>query len=154
MICCCYYQVIHRWSMHFKRKNRTSCYTYFRISGTFNPDDISAILCLEPDCVWRAGDPIKDGRSIYEYSSWQYGRCDKYNVYVDQMMMQTISDLIPKIDLLNKIRTLYDDIYFSLEIVPSISSRDDTTPSLSPSREVIEFCYLTNTDIDIDLYVS
>lgn len=140
--------------MIFKKKNRSSCYTYFRIAGDFNPDDISSFLDLAPFETWKTGDPIKDGRAFFEFSCWKYGLCDVYNVFVDQMMMQTINDLIPKIDLLNIIRSRYKDVIFSLEIVPLLSSKDDTTPSLSPGREVIEFCYLTNTDIDIDLYVS
>ena len=99
--------------MLFRKKNRTSCYTYFRIVGDFNPDDLSAILGLTPFRTFKKGDPFNDGRASYEFSGWQYGRCDVYNVFVDQMMMQTISDLIPKIDLLNKIRDIYKDIYFS-----------------------------------------
>ena len=139
--------------MKLFRKKQNSCYTYFRITGKFNPDDISAILCLTPDRTWREGEPIKDGRTFYEFSNWEYGRCDSYNVFTDEMMMQTIADLIPKIPLLQIIRERFADIDFSLEIVPTITA-GESTPSLSPNRAVIEFCYLTNTDIDIDLYLS
>lgn len=138
--------------MKLFHKKQNSCYTYFRITGTFDPDDISAILCLTPDQTWREGDPIKDGRASYQFSCWQYGRCDTYNVFTDEMMMQTIANLIPKIPLLQTIRDEFTDINFSLEIVPTVTS-GESTPSLSPNRAVIEFCYLTHTDIDIDLYL-
>lgn len=42
--------------------------------------------------------------------------------------------------------------YFAIEIVPTIYP-EESTPCLAPNRAVIEFCYLTQTAIDIDLYV-
>ena len=66
-------------------------------------------------------------------------------------MMQTISALVPKILELKEIKKEYD-VSFTLEIVPSIYA-GESAPCLAPNRAVIEFCYHTETDIDIDLYV-
>ena len=65
--------------------------------------------------------------------------------------MKTIKPLLSKIDKLNEIRKLFD-VCFCLEIVPYVRF-DESTPSLAPSKEIIKFCYETDTDIDIDLYV-
>ncbi len=41
---------------------------------------------------------------------------------------------------------------FFLVVVPK-ARFDEPAPSLAPSKEVIRFCYETDTDITIDLYV-
>jgi len=64
-------------------------------------------------------------------------------------MMQTISELIPKVNELKEIRQKYD-VNFVLEIVPRIFA-GEAVPTLAPNREVIEFCYHTKTEINIDL---
>ena len=129
-------------------KNR--CYTYFRIVGDFDPDEISARLGIIPNDSWKPGDPKKDG-SLHTFSCWTCGRCDEYDVYVENQMRKTISGLLDKIDVLNQIRNDYD-VSFYLEVVPEIYV-NDINPCLAPSRDVIDFCHATRTEIDIDLYI-
>ena len=66
-------------------------------------------------------------------------------------MHKTISQLINKKEELKKIREKFD-VEFYLEIVPTLCI-DETTPCLAPSMEVVDFCYETRTQIDIDLYL-
>ena len=47
-------------------------------------------------------------------------------------MMKTIQELIPKVDILRKIKELYE-AYFALEIVPSINV-GETKPCLVPNK--------------------
>ena len=131
-----------------KTKNR--CCTYFRISGDFDPDVISARLGIVPEDCWKKGDRRIDG-SLYEYSSWTCGRCDEYDVYVENQMRKTISGLLDKTEVLNQIRNELN-AGFILEIVPEIYV-DDINPCLAPPLDVIDFCHATRTEIDIDLYV-
>lgn len=132
------------------KNGRNHCYTYFKITGDFNTDAITETIGLKPSNSWNIGDLRKNGTS-YDFALWEYGRCNDYDVYVENQMMKTIQDLIPKIDLLNNIKECYE-VYFTLEIVPSIYV-GDVNPCLAPNKEVIEFCYRTETNIDIDLYV-
>lgn len=131
--------------------NQNSCYTYFRIIGVFDPDEISKELGLEPVEMQRAGDKRKNG-TVYEYSCCTFSRCNMYDVLVEKQMMQTIAPFLDKISELQKIKEKYDVDYW-LEIVPSIFP-GEPTPCLAPSKEVIKFCYETDTNIDIDLYVN
>ncbi|MBR4761374.1 MAG: DUF4279 domain-containing protein [Clostridia bacterium] len=131
-------------------KTKNKCYTYFRIVGDFDPDEISARLGIIPNDSWKPGDLRKDG-SVHTFSSWTCGRCDEYDVCVENQMRKTISGLLGKIDLLNQIRNDFD-VSFYLEIVPEIYV-NDTIPCLAPSLDVIDFCHATRTEIDIDLYV-
>ena len=129
---------------------RNSCYTYFRIVGNFNPDDISALLNLTPEESWKIGDLRRDGTK-YEFANWKIGTCVEYDVYVENQMRKTISMLLDKIVTLNQIRE-ENDVEFFLEIVPSIYV-DDINPCLAPPLDVIDFCHATRTRIDIDMYL-
>ena len=128
-----------------------SCYTYFRIIGDFDPDIITEMLGLQPNETWKIGDKRCDG-ALYEFASWEFGRCDKYDVFVEKQMHTTIDPLLDKVDLLNRIRERFD-VVFVLEIVPMVCA-GNTTPCLAPSMKVIDFCHSTRTEIDIDLYVT
>ena len=129
---------------------RNSCYTYFRIVGNFNPDDISALLNLTPEESWKIGDLRRNGTK-YEFANWMIGKCAEYDVYVENQMRKTISILLDKIAILNQIRE-ENDVEFFLEIVPSIYV-DDINPCLAPPLDVIDFCHATRTQIDIDMYL-
>ena len=129
---------------------RNSCYTYFRIVGNFNPDDISALLNLTPEKSWKIGDLRRNGTK-YEFANWMIGKCAEYDVYVGNQMRKTISILLDKIAILNQIRE-DNDVEFFLEIVPSIYV-DDINPCLAPPLDVIDFCHATRTQIDIDMYL-
>lgn len=131
-------------------KSRNSCYTYFKIVGEFNPDEISSVLGMEAEKYWRIGDTRTDG-SHYDFALWEIGRCNDYDIEVANQMRKTISPLIDKIALLNQIRQ-ENDVSFYLEIVPTIYT-DDTTPCLAPTLDIIDFCHATRTEIDIDMYV-
>ena len=129
---------------------RNSCYTYFRIVGNFNPDDVSALLNLTPEESWKIGDLRRNGTK-YEFANWKIGTCVEYDVYVENQMRKTISMLLDKIAPLNQIRE-ENDVEFFLEIVPSIFV-DDINPCLAPPLDVIDFCHATRTQIDIDMYL-
>ena len=131
-------------------KSRNSCYTYFKIVGEFNPDEISSVLGMEAEKSWRIGDARIDG-SRYDFALWETGRCNDYDIEVANQMRKTIASLMYKIDLLNKIRQEYD-VSFYLEGVPTVYA-EDLTPCLAPTLDVIDFCYATRTEIDIDMYV-
>lgn len=129
---------------------RNSCYTYFKIVGDFNPDEITRLLNLTPEMSWKIGDLRRNGTK-YDFALWEIGRCTEYDVAVENQMRKTIAVLQDKISLLNNIREK-NDVRFVLEIVPTIYV-GDTNPCLSPPLDVIDFCHATRTEIDIDMYV-
>lgn len=130
--------------------NRNSCYTYFKIVGDFNPDEVSELLNLSPEKTWKIGDLRRNGTK-YDFALWEIGRCSEYDVEVENQMRKTISLLQDKIPLLNRIRE-ENDVSFVLEIVPTFYV-GDINPCLAPSLDVIDFCHATRTEIDIDMYV-
>ena len=129
---------------------RTSCYTYFKIVGNFDPDDISELLNLTPEKYWKIGDLRRNG-SKYDFALWEIGRCAEYDLDISNQMRKSIAVLQDKIPILNHIRQKYD-VSFLLEIVPTIYV-GDIDPSIAPSLDIIDFCHATRTEIDIDYYV-
>lgn len=128
-----------------------SCYTYFAIKGEFNPDDITRRIGLNPSKVWKKGDKSDNGTE-YDFSYWEFGFCDEYDVVTEKQMQKTLEPLLSKTAILNEIRK-ESDVVFVLEIVPTVYS-ENATPCLAPSMEVIDFCHETRTEIDIDLYIA
>ncbi len=129
---------------------RNSCYTYFKIVGNFNPDDISKLLNLTPEKTWKVGD-LRHNGTEYDFALWEIGRCSEYDVIVENQMRKTLAPLQDKIPVLNQIREEYN-VKLILAIVPSIYV-GDITPCLAPSLDVIDFCHATRTEIDLDMYV-
>lgn len=129
---------------------RNSCYTYFKIVGDFNPDDVSKLLNLTPEKSWKIGDVRRNGTK-YDFALWEIGRCTEYDVEVEKQMRKTIAVLQDKISILNQIR-MENDVSFILEIVPTIYA-GGINPCLAPTLDIIDFCHATRTEIDIDMYI-
>lgn len=133
-------------------KLKNSCYTYFAMKGNFIAEQITDMMGLTPTESWNRGDLRKSGNDRYDFSFWEYGRCDKYDIIVEHQMMETIKPLIPKIPILQTIHKQYE-VEFVLEIVPVVHLKE-ASPALGLHKDVIAFCYQTDTCIDIDLYIE
>lgn len=130
----------------------TGCYTYFSITGDFDPKEITDLLGLEPEETWKKGDPRRYGIGTLDFSAWEFGMCREYDGIVEHQMKKTIAPLFEKRQELKEIREKFQ-VAFTLQIVPTVRF-DEFTPCLSPSMEVMKFCCETGTEISIDLYVS
>ena len=133
-----------------KRSSQNKCRTYFRITGNFEPDTISAILQLKPEKQWKIGDYRRNG-SQYDFASWKFGTCSEYDIETENQMRKTIAPLRNKVELLRRIHSEFD-VEFTLEIVPELYI-SETNPCLAPSLDIIDFCHETRTEIDIDMYL-
>ena len=132
------------------KKVTTNCLTIMRVN--FDPRPIiSELIGFSPEKSWKTGDKRKNG-TIYDFSLWQFGTCEEYDIFVENQMLKTITPLLSKINILKKIKQKYD-VEFYLEVVPTVTS-PECTPCLAPSMEVIKFCYETDTRIDIDIYID
>ena len=135
----------------YGQPTRNRCRTYFKITGDFDPDEVTALLGLQPDEARRIGEPWGSKGDVNRTASWSFGRCVEYDPYVEAQMRKTIAPLLDKGDLLNRIRE-ENNVEFWLVIVPEIHA-GDTNPCLAPTLDVIDFCHATRTQIDIDMYV-
>lgn len=129
---------------------KNSCYTYFKIVGKFDVDEVVENIGLEPFWVSRIGDEIHNIGPA-QNATCCFCRCDDYDVYVENQMRETVKPLLCKKDYLKK---LYkeNDVRFFLEVVPR-AWIDESTPCLAPPLDIIDFCHETRTEIDIDLYI-
>ncbi len=58
---------------------RNSCYTYFKIVGNFNPDDVSVMLNLTPEKTWKIRGLRRNG-TRYDFALREIGRRTEYDV--------------------------------------------------------------------------
>lgn len=125
--------------------------TYFKITGDFIPDEITKKLELEPTQTWNKGDKRRISTGNYTFSLWEFGKIEKKNnVFADKQMLETISPLFKKTNILCDLKKRYN-LSFVLEVVPKFYTTVDK-PILSPPKEVVDFCSQTETLIDIDYY--
>lgn len=141
----------------------TNSYTYFAIQsngesdkglvayekGIFNPEEITRILDIQAFSSWAYGDRRVDG-SKYLFSTWSAEKSRIGRLDVAAQCRDTIKNLKKKIPQLKQIKQQYD-VRFVLMIVPSVYHEEQ--PWISFDEEVIEFCYLTGTTIEVDMYI-
>lgn len=132
-------------------RTKHTCYTYFFITGIFNPEEISKRLDLIPMDKWSMEKFDENGQQ-YEESFWQFGLCDNYNPQVSYMMKETIKPLLGKEIELKKIKEEYHVKMF-LEITCGIDI-DEALPSFALSPDIIDFLHDSGVEIDFDLYID
>ena len=146
--------------------SKTTCYSYFSIcsagevvdgiglvaceNGTFQPDEITDMLGIQPFAAWASGTPRKNGRSIYTFSNWQACKQTEPAMDAEEQCRNIVRELRPRLSQLQDIKRKFN-VDFTLMIVPQIYNEEN--PILGFDREIIEFCYLTGTEIAVDLYV-
>lgn len=143
---------------------KTNSYTYFGIgskgeidhrglvayeSGIFNPEDITKLLGIQPFSSWSYGDTRRNG-SKYLFSDWSAEKSAVGRLDVEEQCIDTIKNLKNKVSLLKDIKEQYD-VHYVIMIVPSIYGEEK--PLISFNEEIIEFCHLTGTTIEVDMYV-
>jgi hypothetical protein len=127
----------------------TTCYAYFAIKGAFPTSEVSRLLGVSPTKQWDIGDKRKNG-SLYKFALWEVGYTKIQYPDIEMRCMDVIRELIGKENLLMQLKEAYD-VSFVLEVVPSIEN--GKVPIIEFGSEVIKFCYLTETEIDLDMYV-
>lgn len=127
----------------------TTCYCYFAMKGNFLPDNITKTLEINPTKQWFIGDKRNDGR-YYDFALWETGFTKIVYPEIEMRCVDAIQELLGKENLLAQIKEIYD-VSFVLEIVPFI--HDGKKPIIEFGTDVLKFCYLTNTDIDIDFHI-
>ncbi|MFD0048386.1 DUF4279 domain-containing protein [Actinomycetes bacterium NPDC127524] len=144
--------------------DRTHTYTFFGIEsngqmdsrglvgnarGIFNPDDITKVLGIQPLHCWKKGDKRRNGTE-YLFSSWDSKKSDVGRLDVEAQVLDTIKNLKNKVQILKAIKEQYD-VNYVIMVVQSIYG--DEKPQISFNKEIIKFCYLTNTTINFDTYI-
>lgn len=146
--------------------NKTTCHSYFSIcsageivngiglvageNGIFEPDNITEMLGIQPFDTKTAGIPRRNGRSLYTFSDWAACKQTEPAMDAEEQCRNIVRELRPHLSQLQDIKRKFN-VDFTLMIVPHIYNEE--SPILVFDREIIEFCYLTNTEIAVDLYI-
>ncbi|MBS7527627.1 DUF4279 domain-containing protein [Fusibacter paucivorans] len=143
---------------------KTKTYTYFGIesngvignrglvaneNGDFDPDYITERLGIKPFKFWKKGD-FRKNRTQYMFSSWDAERSEINRLDVEAQCMDTIKNLKGKIEILKEIKEKFD-VNYVIVVVPYIYGEEQ--PIIYFNKEIIEFCYITGTTINMDMYI-
>lgn len=141
----------------------STCYSYFAIHGDdFDPADITAALQIQPNkqLVNKAGDPHRFiPNKTYPFSRWCSQKFDaigdeESEFSLGRQLNQVVDLFESKIALLNTLKVQYN-LTFVLQMVPSFYvTPEKSQPVLVFSHKVMKFCYLTNSEIDVDWYFN
>jgi hypothetical protein len=132
--------------------NLSNSYVYFAFQGdSFDPNEVTNELGIEPNDSWRTGDP---GKYIQQqkYSCWKLTSTSDELLDMDKLVNEVVSQLWDKIKLINEIKEQYalDTV---LEIVMYIDiNENQSTPFLGHNLKVIDFLHRTGTTTDVDIY--
>ena len=145
---------------------KSSCHSYFAIcsngviesgvgfiansNSDFDPEYITSKLKIEPYQTRKMGTIRENGHGKYPFSSWTACFQAEPAIDAEVQCMYILRILREKIPLLLEIKQEFD-VVFCINIVPHIYNEE--APILCFNKEIIEFCYLTGTEIGIDLYV-
>ena len=122
----------------------------FETNSDFNPEYITKKLELEPYDSRKMGTPRKYGRGKYTFSDWSACKQTEPALDVEEQCMKIVNMLKDKVSLLLDIKKEFD-VTFCINIVPHIVNEE--TPGIAFNKYIIEFCYLTGTEIGVDIYV-
>lgn len=147
-------------------ENQTSCRTYFSITSNgiiepgigfianknsdFDPEELTKRLGIQPFKTRKMGSPRGTGHGIFPFSSWDACLQKEPALDGEEQCLRIVRMLRDKIPILNEIRREID-VEFTLMIVTHIHHEEQ--PELGFGREIIEFCYLTGTEIGLDQYI-
>lgn len=119
-------------------------------SGIFSPGDITNMLGIQPFDTKTAGMPRKNGRGTYTFSDWAACKQTEPVMDAEKQCRKIVRELRPHLSKLQEIKKKFN-VDFTLMIVPHIYNEEN--PILGFDREIIEFCYLTDTEIAVDMYI-
>jgi len=120
---------------------------------TFNIEELTKILWITPTESYYKWDKslIFKTAPIRKETCWEYSTLSIETYELDKVFIIIVNTFKKKIDLINKF-VKENNLFVKLFIVPIIENW--ITPTLYFNREIIDFAYNLNAEIDIDMYVN
>jgi hypothetical protein len=119
-------------------------------NSDFAPDYITEKLNIKPHNTRKMGCPRPNGNGNFPFSSWTACYQTEPSLDAEKQCLNIVRILKEKIPILLDIKSKFD-VEFCINIVPHI--RNEESPAIVFNKEIIEFCYLTGTEIGVDIYV-
>ncbi|MBQ7307837.1 MAG: hypothetical protein IJW82_04830 [Clostridia bacterium] len=126
-------------------KKQNECYTSFSVSL---PKTLMENFIQE---LGIENFEKKESRVLCDEVILKIGKNYNYDVDISSMIIKSLSVLFEKEEVLKTLKEKYN-LHYYIEVVPSLYSKN-ITPSFFFNKTIIDFCYKTETEIDVDLYL-
>lgn len=117
-------------------------------NSEFDPDEVTRRLGLQPFRAARMGMPRRKGGGTFPFSAWAGCLQEEPALDGEEQCLRIVRTLWSRIPALNQIRREVD-VELGIKIVPRVCPGEQ--PVLWFSREIIEFCFHTGTEISVEL---
>lgn len=147
------------------KTQKHSCVTYFAFQFEIDRKKNAELLKLGRECQpEQIGIYNKDEveqaiinalgvKPTFCRHQFEVGRNDNYSVYVSDMCRVTLKGLFGKERAILELKRKYN-LSTTLEIVPYIfADSEEPNQCLSLDKDIVEFLYKTETEMDLDYYV-
>jgi Domain of unknown function (DUF4279) len=121
----------------------------FTLTGAdFDPDQISAILGINPTATWRLGDRVGQSAIHRRHNGWTLRIGPEFRFDWDQLLRQLLDDLDSVTDDL--LKSLIVELRLYPEIV-CVAYVYDATPSFHLNLSDLERIQRLSADVDLDI---
>jgi hypothetical protein len=125
----------------------------FRIIGDdFNPKEVTEMIQIKPDSMWKKGEKYYKGKIECErsYSDWLITSEYRESLDVDELMKEIIQRIQDKKVMIKECKRKFE-LDYVFEVIVHIE--DAQTPSLFFDSSIIKFINEIEAEIDVDLYI-
>lgn len=127
-------------------------YLYFRFYGeSFDPDEITRCLGVEPTLKFRPGDPVtKDGEGSRSHPGWMIEVGGQETIEIDGLL----EELRQRVNVSSAVvRQLCSDLSVEAVVLCGVGQHEDaiTTPTLGFPADFLEWVADMGASLDVDV---
>ena len=124
---------------------------FLLIGDNIDVELINELLQIPNAEILKKGELLKERKNPVITNSWKISTEFVRNPYVREEVEKIILILKDKVNIINKIYELFDDINIVLEIVIEVTHKD-YQPAIIFSRNTLKFISDIHASIDVDMY--
>ncbi len=122
---------------------------HFKITGNFNPDELTEAVCLNPTNTWKSGEMVKNTLIVHKYDGWKLSTPEIHSHDLSTEINNIILLIAPyKLQLTN----FCNKYHLNTEFSCVLTIEDDEFPSIHFDKELLNNLKSFNAEIDIDIY--
>jgi hypothetical protein len=123
---------------------------HLRITGDFDPDEVTNMLGINPHSAWRKGDSRPQrANENFSFSNWSIGVPKRVTPYLDEVVEELMTLLADKADHIARFCILQK---LNVSLVCVLEFDIEETPAVTLSDYQVAWLSSIGAGVDIDIY--